>query len=106
MPPHPHKGTKYHRYTVLVCEQPNKGQDKVTLSSSDISRDTTTFQDLSSKLRLSTKGLTFFRQIWDKDVSKIYKEVLQQEEPVFGKMPKIDALVDETGQKKKKYENL
>ncbi|KAG0230415.1 hypothetical protein BGW42_000961 [Actinomortierella wolfii] len=106
LPPHPHKGTKYHRYTVLVCEQPNKGQDKISLSSTDISRDTTTFQGLSAKFRLSAKGLTFFREIWDKDVSKIYKEILQEEEPIYGKMPKIDALVDETGQKKKKYENL
>ncbi|KAF9970917.1 hypothetical protein BGZ73_006212 [Actinomortierella ambigua] len=106
VPPHPHKGTKYHRYTLLVCEQPNKGQESISVSAADISRDSTTFQGLCSKLGLSTKGLTFFRQIWDKDVSKIYSEILKEDEPVFGNVPKLDALVDETGQKKKKYENL
>ncbi|KAF9158329.1 hypothetical protein DFQ26_007749 [Actinomortierella ambigua] len=106
LPPHPHKGTKYHRYTVLVCEQPNKGQESISSEAVNISRDSTTFQSLCSQLRLSTKGLTFFRQIWDKDVSKIYKEILQEDEPVFGKMPRVDPLLDEAGQKKKKYENL
>ncbi|KAG0080281.1 hypothetical protein BGZ90_000058 [Linnemannia elongata] len=100
--PHPPKGTKYHRYTLLLAEQPNNGQDKIEMDATQISRETT-LRDLCSHFKLEVKGLTFFRQVWDKDVSRIYKEVLQQDEPVYGNQPKVDELLDETGQKKKKF---
>ncbi|KAG0213123.1 hypothetical protein BGX28_004949 [Mortierella sp. GBA30] len=105
LPPHPPKGTKYHRYTLLVAEQPNGGKDKVEMDKSRISRETT-LSDLCEEYKLDVKGLTFFRQVWDKDVTKIYNEILKLDEPVYGKQPKVDELLDETGQKKKKYVNL
>lgn len=105
VPPHPPKGTRYHRYTLLLAEQPNEGRDKVEIQSKDVSRETT-LRDLCSQHKLNVKGLTFFRQVWDKDVSRIYKEILKEDEPVYGKQPKTDELLDETGQKKKKYINL
>ncbi|KAG0007003.1 hypothetical protein BGZ81_005185, partial [Podila clonocystis] len=43
--------------------------------------------------------------VWDKDVSRIYQEILKEDEPAYGKQPKTDELLDETGQKKKKYIN-
>ncbi|KAF9169497.1 hypothetical protein BGX21_009138 [Mortierella sp. AD011] len=105
LPPHPPMGTKYHRYTLLVAEQPNGGQEKIQIEKDQISRETT-LQELCSQYNLSVKGLTFFRQVWDKDVSRIYKDILQQSEPVYGKLPKVDELLDETGQKKKKFIHL
>ncbi|KAF9950163.1 hypothetical protein BGZ65_006819 [Modicella reniformis] len=105
LPPHPPKGMNYHRYTLLVAEQPNEGQEKIQVDQSQISRGTT-LRELCSQYNLDVKGLTFFRQVWDKDVSRIYKDILQQPEPVYGKQPKIDELLDRTGQKKKKYANL
>ncbi|KAF9205772.1 hypothetical protein BGZ49_003529 [Haplosporangium sp. Z 27] len=105
LPPHPPMGTKYHRYTLLVAEQPNGGQDKIQIEKDQISRETT-LQELCSKYNLGVKGLTFFRQVWDKDVSKIYTDVLKQSEPVYGKPIKVDELLDETGQKKKKFVHL
>ncbi|KAF9104707.1 hypothetical protein BGX27_009977, partial [Mortierella sp. AM989] len=105
LPPHPPMGTKYHRYTLLLAEQPNGGQEKIEIGKDQISRETT-LQELCSQYNLSVKGLTFFRQVWDKDVSKIYKDVLQQNEPVYGKHVKVDELLDETGQKKKKFAHL
>lgn len=105
LPPHPPKGTQYHRYTLLLAEQPNGGQDKVEVQAQDVSREST-LRDLCSQYKLNVKGLTFFRQVWDKDVSRIYKEILKEDEPVYGKQPKTDELLDETGQKKKKYINL
>ncbi|KAK3818173.1 MAG: phosphatidylethanolamine-binding protein [Linnemannia gamsii] len=102
LPPHPPKGTKYHRYTLLLAEQPNAGQDKIQMDASQISRETT-LSDLCSHFKLNVKGLTFFRQVWDKDVSRIFKDILQQDEPVYGNQPKVDELLDETGQKKKKF---
>ncbi|KAF9584017.1 hypothetical protein BGW38_007849 [Lunasporangiospora selenospora] len=105
LPPHPPKGTEYHRYTVLVAEQPNGGQDKIQMDQSQVSRDLTV-GDLCAEHQLSVKGLTFFRQVWDKDVSRIYKDILKQDEPAYGRPVKVDALLDETGQMKKKYVNL
>ncbi|KAF9910063.1 hypothetical protein EC991_007394 [Linnemannia zychae] len=105
LPPHPPKGTNYHRYTLLLAEQPNNGQDKIQMDANQISRETT-LGDLCSHFKLNVKGLTFFRQVWDKDVSRIYKDILQQDEPVYGKQPKIDELLDETGQKKKKFVHM
>ncbi|KAG0300617.1 hypothetical protein BGZ98_009042 [Dissophora globulifera] len=105
VPPHPPKGTKYHRYTLLVAEQPNGGQDKIQMDQDRVSRELMV-RDLCSQYGLDVKGLTFFRQVWDKDVSRIFRDILQREEPVYGKQPKVDELLDETGQKKKKYANL
>ncbi|KAG0042999.1 hypothetical protein BGZ83_011947 [Gryganskiella cystojenkinii] len=108
VPPHPAKGTKYHRYTLVVAEQPNQGQDKVNMNKEELaSKDsTTTLAKLCSQYNLNVKGLTFFREVWDKDVSRIYKEILKQPEPVFGKQPKGDDFLDEAGQLKKKFAHL
>ncbi|KAF9901185.1 hypothetical protein BX616_002345 [Lobosporangium transversale] len=105
LPPHPPKGTKYHRYTLLLAEQPNEGRDRVQIDQSQVSRETI-LKDLCTRYNLNVKGLTFFRQVWDKDVSMIYRDILKQDEPVYGRQPKVDELLDETGQKKKKYINL
>ncbi|KAF9356947.1 hypothetical protein BGX34_009679 [Mortierella sp. NVP85] len=105
IPPHPPKGMSYHRYTLLVAEQPKDGQEKIQVDQNQITRETT-LRELCSHYNLDVKGLTFFRQVWDKDVSRIYRDVLKQPEPVYGKQPKMDMLLDETGQKKKKYANL
>ncbi|KAF9426258.1 hypothetical protein BGZ94_006761 [Podila epigama] len=105
LPPHPPKGTQYHRYTMLLAEQPNDGQDKVEIKKEDVTRETTV-KELCSQFKLNVKGLTFFRQVWDKDVTRIYKDILQQDEPIYGKQPKTDELLDETGRKKKKFINM
>ncbi|KAF9934729.1 hypothetical protein FBU30_000587 [Linnemannia zychae] len=105
LPPHPPKGTPYHRYTLLLAEQPNGGQDKVQIDATQISRESTV-HELCSQFNLEVKGLTFFRQVWDKDVSRIYRDILKQDEPIYGKEPKVDQLIDETGQKKKKFSNM
>lgn len=39
---------------------------------------------------LEAKGVTFFRQKWDKTVSEIYRDVLGKEEPRYGRPPKMD----------------
>ncbi|KAG0236918.1 phosphatidylethanolamine-binding protein [Mortierella sp. GBAus27b] len=105
IPPHPPKGMKYHRYTLLVAEQPNGGQEKIQVDPSQITRETT-LRELCLQHNLEVKGLTFFREVWDKDVTRIYKDILQQPEPIYGKQPEADELLDETGQKKKKFANL
>jgi len=95
MPPHPPKGTKYHRYSFGIYEQPH-GKIKVN----DIEQYKKT-QDFVEKHRLKLRGASFFREVWDKDVSKIYKSILHTREPVYVKQPKFDSYLErDTGKKR------
>ncbi|KAI7907827.1 phosphatidylethanolamine-binding protein [Cokeromyces recurvatus] len=94
IPPHPQKGTKYHRYTLIVCEQPNEGQEKVDIKVN--SRDHFDVKGLVQSYALKTTGATFFRQVWDEQVSKIYNEILKQNEPIYGKPPKVERYIQRT----------
>jgi large subunit ribosomal protein L35 len=76
IPPHPQKGTKYHRYTLIAFEQPNNGQDKVDIQLNQ--RDAFDAQALEKSHNLTVSGFTFFRQVWDESVSKIYSEILSK----------------------------
>ncbi|KAI8885175.1 PEBP-like protein [Backusella circina FSU 941] len=86
IPPHPQKGTKYHRYTLIAFEQPNKGQDKIDVQLKE--RDGFNVKALEKTHNLTVSGSTFFRQVWDESVTKIYNDILKQPEPVYGKPPK------------------
>ncbi|KAF1806884.1 phosphatidylethanolamine-binding protein [Mucor lusitanicus] len=94
LPPHPQKGTKYHRYTVIAYEQPNEGQDKVDIKVE--SRDHFDAKKLAEAHGLKATGATFFRQEWDASVSKIYSEILKQDEPIYGKPPKEQRYIQRT----------
>lgn len=94
VPPHPQKGTKYHRYTLIAYEQPNEGQDKVNIAVE--SRDHFDAKALAATHGLKATGATFFRQLWDESVSKIYSEILKQHEPIYGKSPKVDRYIQRT----------
>lgn len=76
VPPHPQKGTKYHRYTLIAFEQPNEGQDKVDVKVDG--RDGFDVKLLAQSVGLKPTGATFFREEWDDSVSKIYSEVLSK----------------------------
>ncbi|GAA6028740.1 hypothetical protein JCM8097_007371 [Rhodosporidiobolus ruineniae] len=86
VPPHPQKGTPYHRYTVLLLEQPSQ----LSLDADSLPREGFSAREFVEKHGLEARGVSFFRQVWDKDVSKIYEEVLNLPEPRFGRPPKID----------------
>ncbi|KPV74569.1 uncharacterized protein RHOBADRAFT_45059 [Rhodotorula graminis WP1] len=86
VPPHPQNGTPYHRYTVLLLEQP----ESLSLSPDSTSRDAFSVREFVVEHKLEPRGISFFRQKWDKDVSAIYKEVLDRPEPRYGRPPKMD----------------
>lgn len=94
VPPHPQKGTKYHRYTLIAFEQPNEGQDKVDVKVD--SRDTFDVKNLAQSLGLKATGATFFREEWDEYVSKIYSDVLKTHEPIYGKPPRVHRVIQKT----------
>ncbi|GAA5825143.1 hypothetical protein JCM11251_006117 [Rhodosporidiobolus azoricus] len=95
LPPHPQKGTPYHRYTVLLLEQ----SSELSLAADSIAREGFSTREFVEKNGLKPAGVSFFRQVWDKDVSMIYKEVLNAPEPRFGRPPKIDTYTN----RKSKY---
>ncbi|KAI8370448.1 phosphatidylethanolamine-binding protein, partial [Radiomyces spectabilis] len=82
VPPHPEKGTKYHRYTLIAYEQPN--QDKLDIKAERDAFDTKAFAE---KHGLKVRGVSFFREEWDPSVSKVY-EIMGVSEPIYGKPPK------------------
>ncbi|GAA5972018.1 hypothetical protein JCM11641_002459 [Rhodosporidiobolus odoratus] len=84
VPPHPQNGTPYHRYTALLLEQPS------SLNLEATQREGFSAREFVQKHGLKPAGVTFFRQVWDQDVSKIYQEVLNLPEPRFGRAPKPD----------------
>ncbi|KAI8367400.1 phosphatidylethanolamine-binding protein [Choanephora cucurbitarum] len=94
IPPHPQKGTKYHRYTLIAYEQPNEGQTKVDIKVD--SRDQFDVKGLAETHGLQVSGATFFRQVWNESVSKIYNEILKEHEPVYGKPPKAQRYIQRT----------
>ncbi|KAI8084411.1 phosphatidylethanolamine-binding protein [Gilbertella persicaria] len=94
IPPHPQKGTKYHRYTLIAYEQPNEGQTKVDIKVD--SRDHFDVKSLAQAHGLKVTGATFFRQEWDESVSKIYSQILKENEPVYGKPPKVQRYIQRT----------
>jgi len=71
IPPHPPKGTKYHRYTVAALEQPsqfdvNQVKAERVMNAREFVKD----------YNLTVRGASFFREVWDEDVTKIYQEIL------------------------------
>ncbi|KAI8355153.1 phosphatidylethanolamine-binding protein [Blakeslea trispora] len=94
IPPHPQKGTKYHRYTLIAYEQPNEGQTKVDIKVD--SRDQFDVKGLAQAHGLQVSGATFFRQVWNESVSKIYSDILKEHEPIYGKPPKVQRYIQRT----------
>ncbi|CAG8616730.1 4180_t:CDS:2, partial [Cetraspora pellucida] len=91
--PHPPKGTKYHRYTLGAFEQPI---GKIEVTKADL---ITNVREFASKYNLILRGATFFREVWDRDVSTIYRDRLGIHEPIYSKPPKVDHYLDATGKK-------
>ncbi|KAH6917704.1 phosphatidylethanolamine-binding protein [Coprinopsis sp. MPI-PUGE-AT-0042] len=114
LPPHPQKGTPYHRYTVLLLPQPPlqsnthsytrnieaRAEPGVPTSQHldipvvpDNERLGFNVREFCKAWGLDAKkggGVHMFREVWDEDVSKIYSDVLGQEEPRYGRQPKYD----------------
>ncbi|CAB4400423.1 unnamed protein product [Rhizophagus irregularis] len=102
IPPHPPKGTKYHRYTLAILEQPNNQKIIIPENMGRVKD----VREFMSDYNLKLRGASFFREVWDEEVSKIYANILGIHEPKYGRQPKVDKYLDETGSKQQKYTNL
>lgn len=75
IPPHPNRGTKYHRYTVLVWQQPAaQPQPNAPLSGDHMfSRTKFNAQHYAQQNGLHAVGINFWRQVWDSNVKTVMR---------------------------------
>ncbi|GAA5999639.1 mitochondrial 54S ribosomal protein mL38 MRPL35 [Rhodotorula paludigena] len=87
VPPHPQRGTPYHRYTTLLLEQ----SSPLTLEGDAApARERFNVREFVAQHGLTPRGVSFFRQKWDAEVSDIWRELYNTPEPRYGRPPKID----------------
>lgn len=107
MPPHPPKGSGIHRYVTILLEQSEN------VSVGEVERQGFSLRNLMAAHNLQPVGIHYFRTQWSPAVSAFYADVLsaflvlilvlkqrkadlilghfaEQEEPEFGRMPRID----------------
>ncbi|CAG7852372.1 SubName: Full=Related to MRPL35-mitochondrial ribosomal protein, large subunit {ECO:0000313/EMBL:CCA68605.1} [Serendipita indica DSM 11827] len=92
LPPHPQNGTPYHRYTVLLLENPESRELPIT-PVSESERATFCLRDFIKQWDFKPSlggGIHFWRSTWTPSVSDIYSTILHKPEPRYGRPPKID----------------
>lgn len=103
IPPHPARGTPYHRYTMLLFEQSADTPTPV----SDTSRIVPSVSEYAEMQQLKLSGIHFWREEWsascERVVSHIYEDILRVPEPRFGRPPRTDKLRDDLGERHSKY---
>lgn len=117
IPPHPQKGTPYHRYVLLLLPQPSSSEPISVPAYTDEQRLGFDFRAFAAQYSLdaSTGGAAhMWREVWDETVTQIYKDVLstlfiilliawtaltdvvlslsetEKDEPRYGRLPKED----------------
>ena len=81
VPPHPQRGTRYHRYVVLLLPQQSLTEQISIPAMSDAGRLHFNVRDFAAQHGLDGStggGVHMWRQVWDEGVSKIYATVLRQ----------------------------
>jgi len=113
IPPHPQRGTPYHRYVTLLLPQPPRarGRSDYTLAAASRAGEIPTSMHLDipvvpdvERLGFDVRGFVqkwnlngakgggahMWREVWDESVSIIYRDILKKAEPHYGRPPKAD----------------
>ncbi|KIP02565.1 hypothetical protein PHLGIDRAFT_111938 [Phlebiopsis gigantea 11061_1 CR5-6] len=93
VPPHPQRGTPYHRYVLLLVPQASPTERIKIPAISMEQRLGFDYRAFAANHGLDASkggGVFMWREVWDETVSRIHAETLKTEEPVFGRMPKED----------------
>jgi len=93
IPPHPQRGTPYHRYTTLLLPQQSPTNEISVPVLSQKERCGFNVRGFMEQYGLHESkggGAHMFREVWDPVVTPIYEDVLGLEEPKFGKLRKED----------------
>ena len=80
VPPHPQKGTKYHRYVILLLPQLSPVEEIVVPRFADGERFGFDVRKFMSTYGLgwSGGGMYIWREVWDEEVSTIYRDILSK----------------------------
>ncbi|KAH9958667.1 phosphatidylethanolamine-binding protein, partial [Lactifluus volemus] len=91
IPPHPARGTPYHRYVLLLLPHADPAA-KLSLPPGPLERDTFDVRDFVKEhaLRTDGGGAFMWRAVWDEESSRIWRDVIEKPEPRFGYPPKPD----------------
>jgi large subunit ribosomal protein L35 len=90
IPPHPQRGTPYHRYTTLLLPQRSRISVPVLSQKQRYGFDVRAFIEKYNLEDSEEGGIHMFREMWNAEVSNIHREVLGIEEPRFGRPKKED----------------
>ncbi|KAL1940687.1 hypothetical protein VTO73DRAFT_8122 [Trametes versicolor] len=93
VPPHPQRGTPYHRYVLLMLPQSSPTEPiniPVFQESERLGFNFRAFAEQYGFDGARGGGAHMWREEWDETVSHIYQHTLKKEEPRFGKMPRAD----------------
>ncbi|KAG8756856.1 hypothetical protein FRC14_002610 [Serendipita sp. 396] len=97
LPPHPQIGTPYHRYCLLLLENPNPHLAIDLRSMLETKRIAFSLRDFIKAWSFRPEaggGAFFWRSVWSPAVTDIYRDILRVPEPRYGRPPKEDRYED------------
>ncbi|KAI5121147.1 hypothetical protein M0805_007145 [Coniferiporia weirii] len=103
VPPHPQRGSPYHRYCVFLLPHVNAEQKINVAAVGDGERrgfDLRAFCEEHGLDAGQGGAAHMWREVWDETVSDIYKHTLKQAEPRYGTAPRADPYAEVKGLKK------
>ncbi|KAG1746835.1 phosphatidylethanolamine-binding protein [Suillus lakei] len=100
IPPHPQRGTTYHRYTILLLPQHSRLSIPMVAKDKRAGFDVRVFMEQHGLDRNAGGGAHMWREVWSEGVPAVYKDILKTAEPKFGRMPKVDRYGDFRGKKR------
>ncbi|KAG1725580.1 phosphatidylethanolamine-binding protein [Suillus paluster] len=100
IPPHPQRGTTYHRYTILLLPQQSRLSIPMVAKDKRAGFDVRAFMEQHGLDRNVGGGAHMWREVWSEGVPAVYKDILKTVEPKFGRMPKADRYGDFRGKKR------
>ncbi|KAF5312925.1 hypothetical protein D9619_003295 [Psilocybe cf. subviscida] len=123
IPPHPQRGTPYHRYVTLLLPQPplaSNGKYSLSTEARATEGAPTSVEldipvvSMEERLHFDVRefvarwgldaaqggGAHMWREIWDEQVSRIYENILHVPEPRYSRPPKVDVYAEVKSQRK------
>lgn len=100
VPPHPQRGTTYHRYTILLLPQHCRLPIHMVAKDKRAGFNVRAFMEKHGLDKNTGGGVHMWREVWSEGVSVIYRDILKTAEPKFGRMPKADRYGDFRGKKR------
>ncbi|OAX42584.1 PEBP-like protein [Rhizopogon vinicolor AM-OR11-026] len=100
IPPHPQRGTTYHRYTILLLPQQSRISIPMVAKDKRTGFAVRAFMEQYGLDGSAGGGAHMWREVWSEGVPAVYKDVLKTAEPKFGRMPKADRYGEFRGKKR------